>query len=179
MNYKISTERLLLREIEEQDIDDLFEMDADPLVHRYIDNAPIQQRSELLPVINSLKEQYSHNGVARWAIIDRQNKECVGWAGLKFFDTVLNGHSNFYELGYRLKRKHWRKGIASEASKAVVGYGFSMLPIDVIYAITHPENKDSIKVLTKLGFQLKMVFDHEGAPCNWFELKKRSFYGPK
>lgn len=177
MNYKITTERLLLREIDEQDIDDLFEMDADPLVHKYIDNAPIQQRSELLPVISSLREQYLTNGIARWAIVDRQSKECLGWAGLKFFDTELNGHSGFYELGYRLKRKHWGKGIASEASRAVIEYGFTMLPTDFLYAITHPDNKDSIKVLTKLGFRFKAVFDHEGAPCNWFELEKRMFYG--
>jgi len=64
--------------------------------------------------------------------------EGIGWAGLKYFREPLNKHVNFYELGYRFKRKHWGKGFATEASTAILDYGFKNLNADKIYAITDP-----------------------------------------
>lgn len=170
MNWILETERLSLREINLQDVDDLFEMDADPQVHLYIENNPVQTREQIVEVVKMLQHQYAENGIARWAVVDKQTGECVGWSGLKLFRTPLNGHVNFYELGYRFKTKHWGKGYATETSRAIIDYGFDQLNLDVLYAITHPENEKSIHVLNKLGFQFVETFDYEGDLTNWFEL---------
>lgn len=170
MNWILETERLSLREINLQDVDDLFEMDADPQVHLYIENNPVQTREQIVEVVKMLQHQYAENGIARWAVVNKQTGECVGWSGLKLFKTPLNGHVNFYELGYRFKTKHWGKGYATETSRAIIDYGFDQLNLDVLYAITHPENEKSIHVLNKLGFQFIETFDYEGDLTNWFEL---------
>ncbi|GEM65899.1 hypothetical protein SF1_38810 [Sphingobacterium faecium NBRC 15299] len=73
----------------------------------------------------------------------------MGWDGLKYFREPLNNHVNFYEVGYRFKRKHWGKGFATEASVAIPDYGFTSLNGDKIYAITDPKNVNSKKVLLK------------------------------
>lgn len=172
MGIFIETERLILRELEYADQNDLFEMDSDPEVHLYIEKSPVKSIDEIISVIEMLKNQYNENGIARWAVVDKVTNECIGWAWLKYFRKPLNNHINFYELGYRFKRKHWDKGFATEASTAILDYGFKNLNTDKIYAITDPKNVNSKKVLTKLGFDLQETFDYDGDLTDWFELKR-------
>jgi RimJ/RimL family protein N-acetyltransferase len=130
-------------------------------------------------MIVMLKVQYKENGIARWAVVDKMTYECIGWSGLKYFNQPLNNHNNFYELGYRFKRKHWGKGFATESSNAILDYGFANLNVDKIFAITDPKNVNSKKVLTKLGFDFKETFDYEGDPTDWFELTKKTWENNK
>lgn len=173
MEFIVETERLYLRKVNFEDVDDLFEMDSDAEVHKFIENNPVKSQEQITAVVTMLNQQYTENGIARWAVVEKNTNECVGWAGLKYFREPLNNHSNFYELGYRFKRKHWGKGYATEASQAILKYGFENLNINSIFAITHLENKNSINVLQKLGFQFKETFDYEGDLTNWFELTKK------
>lgn len=175
MKIKLQTERLLIRELEEKDDLDLFEMDSDPDVHRFIENKPVQHIEEIRTVISRLKKQYQEFGIARWAVVDKYSNECVGWAGLKYIGEPINNRRNFYELGYRFKQKHWGKGFATESCRAILDYGFKNLPIQEIYAITHPQNLNSMNVLQKLGFEFKTTFDYDGDPTNWFELTKNNW----
>jgi len=172
----LETNRLLLREIIEDDAADLFEMDSDPDVHRYIYNQPLKQIEEQYKMIDMLQQQYRDYGIARWAVVDKQSGECLGWAGLKFFPEPFNGHKDFYELGYRFKQKHWGKGYATEAAKAIVDYGFTHLDTDYLYAMTDVDNTASQHVLSKLGFRFIEVFDEEdGRPINWYALDKQHY----
>ena len=179
MKIIIETERLILRELEYTDENDLFEMDADPDVHLFIENNPVKSIDEITKVIEMLKKQYKENGIARWAVVDKLTNECIGWSGLKYYKQPLNNHSNFYELGYRFKKKHWGKGFATESSNAILDYGFKNLNTDIIYAITDPKNENSKKVLIKLRFDFKETFDYEGDPTDWFELKKTTWENKK
>lgn len=179
MHILIETERLILREVEYIDENDLFEMDADPAVHLYIENNPVKSIDEITKVIKQLKEQYIKNGIARWAVVDKTTNECVGWSGLKYSNQTINNHTNFYDLGYRFKRKHWGKGFATESSIAILNYGFEKLNTEKIFAITDPKNINSKKVLTKLGFEFMETFDYHGDPTDWFELKKSTWKNKK
>ena len=172
MKIFAETERLILREVEYADEDDLFEMDSDPSVHLYIENKPVQSIGEITKIIGMLKKQYLENGIARWAVVDKATNEWVGWSGLKYFNKPLNNHNHFYELGYRFKKKHWGKGYATESSIAILDYGFANFKIDSIFAITDQRNVNSKNVLTKLGFDYIETFDYDGTPTDWFELKK-------
>ncbi|AEA45205.1 GNAT family N-acetyltransferase [Fluviicola taffensis] len=172
MKIRLETERLILRELEYTDENDLFEMDSDPEVHLYIENNPVKSIAEITKVIGILKKQYVENGIARWAVVDKTTNECVGWSGLKYFNEPLNEHIHFYELGYRFKKKHWGKGFATESSRAILDYGFEHLNVDSIFAITDSGNLNSKKVLSKLGFDFQETFDYEGDPTDWFELKR-------
>lgn len=172
MEFIIETERLYLRKINRQDIDDLFEMDSDPEVHRFIENNPVRSKEQIEEVIDMLNRQYEENGIARWAVVEKQSRECIGWAGLKYFRETVNNHKDFYELGYRFKQKHWGKGYATESSRAIIEFGFKNLGINSIFAITHPGNENSIRVLEKSGFEFIEQFDYDGDMTNWFELVK-------
>jgi RimJ/RimL family protein N-acetyltransferase len=177
MNIHTESERLYFRNILPQDENDLFEMDSDPEVHRFLENKPVKSMEEIRQVIAMLNRQYEQNGIARWAVIDKNTQECLGWAGLKYFgDEGMNGHTHFYEHGYRFKQKHWGKGYATEASRAILDYGFKNLGVESIYAITDVNNLDSQKVLKKLGFRYVETFDYDDVePVFWFELTKAEF----
>ncbi|MBL1407502.1 GNAT family N-acetyltransferase [Sphingobacterium faecale] len=175
MKLIAETPRLILRELDFSDEKDLFEMDSDPAVHLYIENKPVESIAEVTAVIKMLKQQYKENGVARWAVINKETNECIGWAGLKYYREPLNNRINFYELGYRFKTKHWGKGYASESSRAILDYAFQQLKIDIVFAITDPDNTKSKNVLTKLGFELTETFDYDGDITDWFELKKGQY----
>ncbi len=179
MKTFIETERLILRELEYTDENDLFEMDSDPGVHLFIENNPVKSIDEITKAIEMLKKQYKENGIARWAVVDKLTNECVGWAGLKYFNQPLNNHNDFYELGYRFKKKHWGKGFATESSIAILDYGFKNLNIDKIFAMTDPKNVNSKNILTKLGFDFKEIFDYEGDLTDWFELEKTTWENKK
>ena len=96
MKIFAETERLILRELEFTDENDLFEMDSDPAVHLYIENNPVKSIDQITKVIEMLKKQYHENGIARWAVVDKNTNECIGWSGLKYFNQPLNNHNHFY-----------------------------------------------------------------------------------
>jgi RimJ/RimL family protein N-acetyltransferase len=175
MKIFAETERLILREVEYTDENDLFEMDSEPEVHLYIERKPVKSIDEVSKYIEMLRNQYQENGIARWAVVDKLTEECIGWCGLKYFKEPLNHHQNFYEHGYRFKKKRWGKGFATESSIAILDYGFKNFNIDSIFAITDIKNINSINVLRKLGFDLQETFDYDGEPVNWFELKRKNW----
>ena len=175
MEFQLETNRLYLREISELDIDDLYEMDSDPEVHRYLFQNPVKNKKQLLEVIKMIHQQYHENGIGRWAVINKETKECTGWVGLKYCRETLNHRSDYFDLGYRFKQKHWGKGYATEAARAIIDFGFTTLNIDVMVALTDPEHHKSKKVLEKLGFDLIEVFDYNGYPTNWYELSKNNW----
>lgn len=168
----IQTSRLILREIEYEDEDALFELDSDPEVHRYVGNNPVQSKEQIRMVIGFIRQQYVDNGIGRWAVVDKNTNELLGWAGLKLFTEAVNKHTNFYELGYRFIKKHWGKGYATEAAKAWVDYGFTTLKQNEIFAMTDVNNLASKNVLKKTGFTLVETFDFNGEPTDWFKISK-------
>src|SRR4051812_29243148 len=122
MKIIIETERLILREILPTDIDGFFELDCDPEVHRYLGNKPVKEKEQIIDVIKSIRQQYLDNGIGRWAIMHKQTGSFIGWAGLKFVTELINNHVNYYDLGYRLIKKYWAQGIATETATASLSY---------------------------------------------------------
>ena len=171
MKIFAETERLILRELLLTDAEEMFELDSDPEVHRYLGNNPVTTVEQIVHVINFIRQQYIDNGIGRWAVVDKKTNEFVGWAGLKLITEETNSHKNYYDLGYRLKKKYWGLGIATEAAIASLDYAFDKLKTREVYAIANVENIGSNKVLKKLGFKLIEVFDFDGIKCNWYKIE--------
>ena len=173
MHTAIETQRLLIRPAVATDIDGFFELDSDPEVMRYVGNKSITRKEEAGNIIRSIQQQYVENGIGRWVIIDKQNNSFAGWTGLKLIRETINGHQDFYELGYRLLRRYWGQGIATEAALASLDYGFKVLKAEIIYAMANADNKDSDKVLHKCGLSRDGQFEHEGIVHNWYHIRKQ------
>lgn len=171
MKVFVETERFILREIGNDDAQDLFELDSDPEVHKYLGNKPITSLKEAESIVNYIRAQYEENGIGRWAIIDKLSNEFIGWSGLKY-EKALRKDFNYYDLGYRLKKKHWGKGIATETAIASIKYGFEKLNLTEICAAAHIDNNASNKILQKLGLKFMETFEYDGEMLNWYKLEK-------
>lgn len=175
MEIFTETERLFLREILPSDEDALFELDSDPEVHRYLGNRPVADKIAVREAIASIRQQYHDNGIGRWAVIEKATGHMVGWSGLKLVKETRNGHNHYYDLGYRLIRRCWGLGYATESALASVAYGFGPLQLTDIYGMADVRNTASCQVLQKAGLQFVNTFDEEGQPHHWFHRHRSSF----
>ncbi|MFI1771442.1 GNAT family N-acetyltransferase [Thalassobellus citreus] len=102
-------------------------------------------------------DHYKKFGLGRWAVINKENNEFLGWCGLKFSEEL-----NEYDIGFRFFKKHWNKGYATESAKSCVEYGLNKLKLHEIVGRAMTENKASIRVLEKIGLEYNRDFDFEG-----------------
>src|SRR5437667_10173234 len=151
----IETERLLLRKFRPDDLDDLAALFADPDVVRYVgDGCPVS-RDEAERALYSTLRHWQEHGFGRWAVLDRQTLEFVGFGGLRsLFGTP--------EVVYHLAKACWGKGFATELARTSLSYGFNEHRFARIVAIAKPENAASIHVMQKLGMHLEMETSHYG-----------------
>jgi ribosomal-protein-alanine N-acetyltransferase len=175
MKIYTETDSILMREILLEDAAAMYEMDADPEVQRYLHKTPIQTIDQAIDNINYIRQQYLDYGIGRWAIVDKKTNQFVGWGGLKFRTDEVNGHINFHDVGYRLLRKFWGQGFATESAKATLKYAFEELDLKVVYALSNVENKASIKALLKSGLKITARIEHDEILCDWFEIKKEEY----
>lgn len=175
MKIFIETDRLILREMLLTDVDGMFAMESDPEVHKYLGNKPVTSKEQVVAVINFIRQQYIDNGIGRWAVIDKHTNDFIGWAGLKFITEVTNNHQNYYDLGYRLRKKYWMQGIATEAAKASLQYAFEQLKTHEVYAMADCDNIGSNTILKKLGLQFIEKFDFDDIEPNWYCIKKEEY----
>jgi len=179
MKIFAETERLILREILPSDIDGMFELDSDPEVHKYLGNKPVIDRDQISKVIDFIRQQYIDNGIGRWAIIDKKTNNFMGWTGLKFQTDLTNNHKNYYDLGYRLIKKYWGQGIATETAIVSLQYAFEQLKTNEVYAMANCENVGSNKILRKVGLNFIESFDLDGIEHNWYKITKDEFQNKK
>jgi RimJ/RimL family protein N-acetyltransferase len=92
---------------------------------------------------------FAAHGVQYWPLVLRTSGEHVGCCGLRPYREK----EGVYELGFHLHAAHWGRGYASEAARAVIGYGFDALGASALFAGHHPNNSASRRLLEKLGFR--------------------------
>lgn len=178
----IETPRLIIREFEPNDAAALFEMDRDPEVHKYLGNTPYTNIQQSRTYIKKTREQYATDGISRWALINKTTGELIGRTGFKLIQENTNGHVNYYDFGFRNRRKYWRKGYAFEAAQAALNYGINTLKLKDIYAMTHVDNTGTAYLLRKLGFEYVETFTYSGeppwpvgVPVLWFQLNDTNY----
>lgn len=132
MTFNIETERLLLRELRATDLEGMFELDANPNVHRYLGNKPIKTKAEAKKILDSVKQQYADRGIGRFAVIEKATGDFIGWSGIRLnTEYNMNGFTKYYDVGYRLIERYWGKGYATESGKAAVHYAFNTMKLPV------------------------------------------------
>ncbi len=176
------TDRLVLREMLLSDVDGMYALDSDPEVHKYLGNKPVQSKKESQEMILSIRQQYIDNGIGRWTMIEKATGDFVGWTGLKLIQKPANHHIDFYDVGFRLMKKHWGKGFATESAIASIRYGFEMLNLKEIIGIAHIENKNSRKALEKSGLIFIEKFtwpDWNNLECDWLKITREQWESKK
>lgn len=174
MQFHIETERLILREFRESDVDGIYELDSNPNVHRYLGNKPITSRAEAQKTVEGVLKQYEERGIGRWIVVDKETGEFMGWSGLRLnTEYNMNGFTRYYDVGYRLIERFWGKGYATESGKAAVKYGFETMQLPEIYATTEIGNQGSHNALLKIGLHYAedFYFEQEDLHLRWYKIE--------
>lgn len=161
----IETERLVLREVTLTDAAEMLQLHSDPVVQKYTGEALIESIEEMQQVIRTRVSNYQKYGYGRWATFLKEGMQFIGWAGLAYlpeFDEI--------DLGYRFSPLYWGKGFATEASHAILSYGFGELQLKRIIAIAMKDNLASIKVMQKVGMEFDKLAPYEpgGEDVVWY-----------
>lgn len=172
MLYNIETPRLLLRDLLPEDVEGFLEMERDPEVHTYLGNKPVTSIDKIYEAIDMIRAQYVKNGTGRCAVIEKASGDFLGWAGIKYVDFEINGHTGFYDIGYRFAKRHWGKGFASEAAAASARFAWHVLNAKEICAFVDVGNQASIKVLEKTGLCFVEHFIYEGSNEAWYTMAR-------
>ncbi len=175
MKVVAETERLIIREILLTDVVGMFELHSDPEVHTFLGNKTVTSKEQIIEIINFVRQQYIDYGVGRWAIIDKKTNEFIGWTGLEFVTNETNNHKNYYDLGYRLIKRFWGQGIATESAFASLDYAFDKLNANEVYAMADCLNEGSNKILKKVGLKFIETFDLEGIKHNWYRIDRTEY----
>ena len=159
----LETSRLALRQFTEDDADNLFNLNSDPEVMRYLTGGrPIPReeiRDQIIPFHLGVYDRLDRLGT--WAAESTATGEFLGWFHFRpghGSDDITN-----IELGYRLRRSSWNKGYATEGSRALVSMGFTDLGVERVFALTMTVNTASRHVLEKCGLTLVRTAPYEGA----------------
>ncbi len=178
MKFHIETDRLILREIRDTDLEGMYELDSNPAVHRYLGKKPISTKEEAKNTIDSVKKQYEERGIGRWAMIDKETGEFMGWSGLRLnTEYNMNGFTRYYDVGYRIIERFWGKGYATESGKAAVKYAFEVMNLPEIYATTEIGNEGSHHALLKIGLSYveDFYFEEDDLHLRWYKMEKPNY----
>lgn len=165
----LQTERLLLRRRSRADLEDCLAMDRDPLVTRYIPGPwsdPDEHRSF---VIARIDNSYP-DGLGYWSIMDRSDQPSfLGWV------LLLPYGASEIDIGWRLARKGWGHGYATEAAAAILAHAFEAVGLGLVVADIDPRNTASIRVAEKLG--MRCVEDRciDGLPVKSYQIEASQF----
>lgn len=164
----METGRLLLRHLQLDDLDDLAAIVGDPAGMRHYPH-PFT-RPETRDWILRNRARYAEHGHGLWAVILKETGEFVGDCGLTI--QTLEGVDEL-EVGYHIKRSHWRRGLATEAALACRDFAFDALNRDRLVCITSPGNFASRGVAEKLGMTFEKNVIYKGLPQVILSLQRR------
>ncbi len=155
----LQTERLFLRHFHILDQEPMYRVFGDAEVMRFGDG--VQTKAWVHRWLTTCLEQYYQQwGFGPYAVVERSQREVIGYCGLFFFPDV--GGQPAIELGYRFARAWWGAGYATEAARAVREFAFHTLGMQRLIAIIDPHNVASIRVAQKLGMQYEREVMFEG-----------------
>jgi ribosomal-protein-alanine N-acetyltransferase len=144
----LETERLLLRRVEVNDVNEIFALRSNPETMKYIPRPLVKTTEDALEHIAMIDAKIENNEGINWAITLKGNQKLIGFLG----HYRIKPEHYRSEIGYMVLPEYNGKGIISEAVKEIVSYGFDVMKLHSIEAIIDPENFGSEKVLQKNGF---------------------------
>jgi ribosomal-protein-alanine N-acetyltransferase len=144
----LETERLYLRRVTKEDVNEIFKLRSDKETMKYIPRPLVKTEEDALAHITMIDEKIENNEGINWAITLKNDPKLIGLIG---HYRIKPEHFRA-EIGYMLLPEYHGKGIIVEAIKETVKYGFEIMKLHSIEAIIDPENLASEKVLQKSGF---------------------------
>lgn len=157
----LETKRCVIRETTVEDVETLYRIYAEPSITYYMENLFLEPEEEREYTRNYIEKVYGFYGYGMWSIVNKENGEVIGRAGLSWREGF-----EIPELGFLTAVPYQRKGYAYEVCRAVLEYGREELEFESIQALIKRENKASIGLCEKLGFTYRDRVENDG---EWYD----------
>ena len=156
MTIVLETERLILRRLVIEDLNDLFVLYSDPEIRKYFPDGAKNfndTKEELEWYLNGHPE---HPELGLWATIHKETGKFIGRCGLLPWE--IDGKLEV-EIAYLLDKTYWHQGLATDAALGIMKYGFENLNLSRLICLMHPENLASRRVAERIGMKLENRVD--------------------
>jgi len=161
MHSILETPRLTMRQFTEDDVDNLFDLNGDPEVMRYLTGGRATPREVIrdgvIPFHLAAYDRLDRLGT--WAAESTATGDFLGWF---HFRPGPGTDITNVDLGYRLRRSAWNKGYATEGARALISMGFTELGVERVFGHTMAVNTASRRVMEKCGLTLVRTTPYEG-----------------
>ena len=164
MALELESSRVLLRGWKESDLAPWIALNLDPENLKYFPRtySAEESRASFLRIRDLLNE----NSLGLWAAEEKASGEFMGFVGLMHHNIPGISFMPCHEIGWRLDKKYWGKGYATEAAKIVLAFGLTELSLEEIFSFTAKGNLPSINVMRKIGLHERpeLAFEHPRIP---------------
>jgi ribosomal-protein-alanine N-acetyltransferase len=164
---RIETERLLIRPMQPDDAEPLWEILRDPSTWEFIGPQQVQSLEEARGFVERKAAYHDEHGFAMWTVVERESGRAVGDCGLQ----LLEGGPDV-ELGYHMSAAFRGRGYTTEAARACLAYGLDGLGLASIVAVAWPGHTASQRVMQKCGMRLVGPGSHYGHETVVYELTR-------
>lgn len=166
----LETQRLIFRKFTLDDLPQLIEHRSDPEVNKYLGGPERQNPEALATRIRFYISCYDSHGFGMCPMIWKETGEVIGTAGLQPLENTGD-----IEVGYSLITSFWGKGIATEAARGWMEFGFRDKGLERIVGVTDLDNTASQHILKKLGMAYEKTEIHYDIECAFFSVSKTDF----
>lgn len=181
---QLETDRLILRELTDEDIHVMFPHYSDEEVWKYIDTYPAKDPQEILEVINWGRYILSSKTGVLWGLFGKKDGTFIGemnFVGRR--DGAIEGKIRRAEIGYNMVRSYWGKGLAAEALREIIRHIFTTTEIYRLEALIRPANSRSRNLASRMGFHEEgtlrdyILWDGEYLDMVMYSLLKKEWQG--
>jgi RimJ/RimL family protein N-acetyltransferase len=167
----LTSRRLSLRPIEPAEATTLHELWIDERVRRFLWDGKVIPFEQTQDTVEKSVRLFEERGFGLWGMHEHGSAELIGFVGYWYFRTPPA-----LELVYGVHHLHWNLGLATEASRSVIAYGFDQLGFETIDASTDVGNSASVKVLEKLGMSFRRRNVVEGLDTLFHSLQRNEWW---
>ena len=169
----LETSRLILRQWKDKDFSPFASLNADPDVMRFFPTLLHKENSDSLA--KRFSEGISERGWGFWAVELKESHRFIGFVGLHPQPDQFV-FSPCVEIGWRLDKTYWHKGLAREAAEACLHYAFNVLELKEVVSFTSKLNTPSEHLMKRLGMVKQGEFAHPALPSD-HKLSMHVLYG--
>jgi ribosomal-protein-alanine N-acetyltransferase len=155
MTISLETARLIFRDWTTADLTSLHAICSDPAVMQFVGDGEPWSLERTAEWIEQACELATTSDYCRWALVLKETSTLIGFCG---FVPANNGA----EIGWRLARDAWGRGLATEAARQALDHGFDVLGFQRVIATVQSPNRSSIRVCEKLGMKAESSFLRNG-----------------
>lgn len=175
--YKVilETDRLVLRRQVIEDLDDLWALYSNPEITRFIPDAPRSREEAKEELEWHVNGHPKFPELGFWATIHKESGKFIGRCGL--LPWTIDGQQEI-EVAFAIIRDYWGKGLATEAAKAILNYGFEKLNLSRLICLIDAENVASQRVAEKIGMTFEKEGQDEIGPFLLYAINKNMLHPP-